>query len=678
MRYIAFLLVFDCWFVTAETSDPVHATLDEAYAALDARAYDRAISLFRQAVEASETRADIRKDLAYTLLKIGEDEAARDEFAVAVDLVAEDHHTALEYAFLCFETDRKAEARRVFDRIRRTGDPESRQTAEQAFENIDAPLREGIARWSEAVAADPGNFSAHRELASLAEQRDELPLAAEHYERAWRLRPDRVALLLDLGRVWIRAGDSGRGMTALLAASRGAEPRVAEQARTLMPERYPYVYEFEQALELTPNNAGLRRELAYLHLAMDNKPAAEEQFERVLEMDPDDTLTVSQLGFLRLAREDYNGAIPLLRQVLSSGDDTLAERVRQALNLSVTLAESPGPAPVDTSRITVAPDAKSLAQASIEKNYLPDAMKYLELAHDADPVDFAVMLDLGRTNNVLQQDEEAIRWFDLARRSPDPSIAKEAEYAYRSLSPNFARFRTTVWTMPLYSSRWKDLFGYAQVKTEIRVGDVPLWPYLSLRFAGDARQTIGSVSPQYLSESSFVLGIGMRTEVWKGFAAWVEAGTDISYLDRSDRRGRMAPDYRGGVALTRGWGNPLGGESHGAFLETQNDGIFVSRFANTFLVSSRNRAGYTAPVCEAMGGFQLQVYWNGNLNLDAKRQAWANFTDTGPGARFRWREMPSALTFSLELLRGRYLLNDGSRSRSYDDVRVGIWYAFTR
>ena len=35
------------------------------------------------------------------------------------------------------------------------------------------------------------NFSAHYELATLAEQRDELELAAEHYEKAWRLIPDR-------------------------------------------------------------------------------------------------------------------------------------------------------------------------------------------------------------------------------------------------------------------------------------------------------------------------------------------------------------------------------------------------------------------------------------------------------------------------------------------------------
>ncbi len=685
MRLITLLLVLNCGLVAAEVADGAHDVLEKAYAALDGREYEAAIDLFRQAIEISEPRADIRKDLGYTLLKIGENVAARDEFAVAVELAQGDYHTALEYAFLCYETDRKAEARRVFDRVRQSGDAESRKTAKRAFENIDGPLREGITRWTEAVAVDPGNFSAHRELAELAEQRDDLALAAEHYERAWRLRSERMELLVELGRVLTRSGDSERGMSALLAASRGTEPRVAEQARALLPERYPYVYEFESALELTPDNVELRRELAYLHLAMDDKAAAEEQFRRVLESEPDDLLTASQLGFLLLAREDYNGAMPLLRRVLSSGDEAPVQRVREALEMSPAPPDPPSPVVADSPRAAASPsgnqgqaDPKALAEASLEKNYLQDAMKYLALAHDRDPVDFAVMLDLGRTNNVLQRDEEAVRWFDLARRSPDPWIAGQAEESYRNLSPQFARFRTTLWTMPLYSSRWKDMFGYAQVKTEVRLGNLPVWPYVSVRFAGDARRTIGTIVPQYLSESSFILGIGLRTAVWNGAHVWAEAGADVSYLDRRDRGGRMAPDYRAGVAYARGWGSGLGGETHGLFFETQDDGIIMSRFSNTFLVSTRNRAGYTAATMDALGELQLQAYWNGNLNADARRQAWANFADTGPGVRFRWRSMPPSMSFSVELLRGHYLLGNGAPTRGYQDVRVGAWYAFSR
>src|SRR5262249_25540568 len=153
-----------------------------------------------------------------------------------------------------------------------------RATAASAFENIDRPLREGIVRWREALAATPDSFSAHEELARLAELRDDLALASEHFEQAWRMRPARRDLLLDLGRVLGVEGRTDEANAALLAASRSPEsPRSAEQARELLPRRYPYVYEFEKALELEPSNAELRRELAYLHLQMGNNAAAEMQ-----------------------------------------------------------------------------------------------------------------------------------------------------------------------------------------------------------------------------------------------------------------------------------------------------------------------------------------------------------------------------------------------------------------
>lgn len=164
----------------AQTADPAYTVLEKAYDALRVNDYDRAIAGFEEAIRLAPDRASVRKDLAYTLLKTGETEAARDQFAAAMNLDPGDDHLAMEYAFLCYETRETAIARRIFDRIRKKGDP----TAAQAFENIDRPLREGIARWSRTVELAPENFSAHQELARLAEQRDELDLAASSYEKA--------------------------------------------------------------------------------------------------------------------------------------------------------------------------------------------------------------------------------------------------------------------------------------------------------------------------------------------------------------------------------------------------------------------------------------------------------------------------------------------------------------
>ena len=344
----------------SQNSDPSFQPLQQAYDALRKKDYDQAIAGFRQAIALAPNRASIRKDLSYTLLKIGENEAARDQFAEAMRLDPTDQHVALEYAFLCYETKQQAVARRVFDRIRKTGDA----TAEQAFQNIDRPLADGIARWLKALESSPDNFSAHQELAGLAEQRDEFELAAVHYEKAWRLRPGERSLMLDLGRVWKLQGRTEDANFMLLAASRGGQPSVAERARELLPARYPYVYEFEKALAIDPKNFELRREYSYLLLEMGKKDEAERQFEILNQMAPNDLLSAAQLGFLRLNRLDYAGAQPLLDQVLKGNDEELADRVRVALKLPQTFHRR------GTTAQQTSEEAKTMAEKSLKAGYL--------------------------------------------------------------------------------------------------------------------------------------------------------------------------------------------------------------------------------------------------------------------------------------------------------------------
>jgi tetratricopeptide (TPR) repeat protein len=496
------------------------------------------------------------------------------------------------------------DARRIFDRLRQKGNA----TAAEAFENVDRPLREGIDRWRAAVAQAPENFSAHEELARLAERRDEFPLAAEHYQLAWKLRPARRDLLLDLGRVWKSQGRAEQSMAALLAASRGAEPRVAETARALLPARYPYVYEFEQALALDPSNEELRRELAYLHQAMGEKAAAAREFERLPERAPSQP---------------------------SAG------------------------APVLIDRQAAAQDARFMAERSLEKGYLRDAARYLESAHESDPADFGVMLKLGQTYNNLRNDREAVRWFGLARNSPDPRLAAEAQSAYRNLSSALRRVRTTVWMFPMISTRWRDTFVYAQAKAELRLDRVPLRPYASIRFVGDVRDRVqpnANFSPQYLSERSAILGLGIATHTWRGATAWFETGTALKYGE-----GGRELDMRGGLS----YANRVGGKW---FAETNDDVLYVRRFNRDTLLYSQNRTGVSL-------SDTVQMFWNWNATLDVKREYWANTAETGPGVRWR----VNGVELSASFLRGTYLVNRGNPYRpNFNDLRIGIWYAFSR
>jgi Tfp pilus assembly protein PilF len=640
--------------------------LDRAYAALREKNYDQAILLFQQGLAAEPGRNAARKDLAYTLLKTGETETAREQFAEVMRRDAADVHVALEYAFLAYETKKPVAARRVFDRLRKQGN----RTAAEAFENIDRPLREGIERWQRALAEIPDNFSGHEELAKLAELRDDAVLASRHYERAWKLKPGYRVLLLDLGRMYKALGREAEAHAALLAASRGAEPRVAEEARELMNERYPYVYEFQRALVLDGSNVDLRRELAYLHMQMENKAEAEREFATIVEAAPEDLLSTAQLGFLKLGRKDLAGAMPLLERVLAEDDGELGDRVRTALRLPESLRRRP-----EAPRAEVKVEAKTLGERSYEKGYLKDALKYLTIAHETDPLDFEVMLKLGWTNNMLRNNKDAARWFDLARRAPDGKIAGEAQRAYRNLATERTPILTTFWALPMYSSRWQDVFAYSQVKAEIRLGGLPIKPYFSARLLADARgierSRTTTANPQYLSESAAILGVGIATPVRHGVSAWAEAGTALSYRNRTDVA-RASPDYRGGLVVARLFGTPLDAEKPGWFTETANDVVYISRFDNDVILVSQNKTGWTLR-------HNVQAFASWNVNTDAKRQYWANFVELGGGVRLRWASLPPNVHFTLQALRGVHTRNEGNPRRpNYFDIRAGFWYAITR
>jgi Tfp pilus assembly protein PilF len=655
------VLLFIAGIAFAQPPDPAYLPLTRAYEALKTRDYDTAISSFLKGIEAAPTRASIRKDLAYTYLRVGENILARDQFREAMTIDPKDTQVAMEFAFLCYETKEQAEARRIFDRIRKTGNAE----AEQAFQNIDGPLAVGIERWKKAIEMGADNFSAHFELATLAEQRDELPLAAENYEKAWRQLPDRRSVLVDLGRVLKAMHEDERANAALLAASRGGEPRAAEMARELLPDRYPYVPEFRKALELDPANVELRRELGFLLLRMDRTGEAEQEFRKLAEPPPGDLLAVTQLGFLLYSQGERPEAMALFKRVLAANDQDLSNRVRAVLQMPQIVNATQSPESAGN-------EALAMAERSLQAGYMKDALKYLDSAQEADPGDYSIMLKLAWTNNILHHDADAFHWFDLARRSPDPKIALEASHAYSNLRGAVARFHVTAWFYPLYSTRWHDLFGYAQVKTEMRTRFGVL-PYVSVRFVGDTQGAVGiapaGIAPLYLSESSFILGVGVRTVPWKGITGWFEAGSAMGYLS-----GHMLPDYRGGISAARGVGHTLGGESTGFFADSTLDAIFVSRFGNDFMVYSQSRLGFTVGPRE----FRAQLYINGNLTFDDQRQYWANFIEAGPGIRVHSAAMPQSMYFTVNLMRGAYLINQYNPQRpNFNDLRVGVWYAFT-
>ena len=646
-RALVFSLLFSSPLLCQTTAPPGQNQLTRAYEALQKKDYDSAIDFFRQGLKLQPANAGVHKDLAYTLLKAGENAAARDEFAAALQLNPQDETAALEFAFLAFETKKPIEARRMFDKLRKSGTAGTRQTAEQAFQNIDKPLESGIVRWSQAIAqsAKPNDltmFSAHWELAQTAELRDELTLAAHEYEICRELKPQMTELLLHLARVWKQIQRGEDSQAALLAASRSSDSRTAEQALELYGTRYPYPYEFLSALKLDPHNVTLRRELAYLYLAMSDKAKAIEQFETILSMYPKDWPAREQLNALQ-------------------GFKTRPEDVPHT-----------GPTPSAS-----AVDPKAMGLKSLAAGFNNDAIKYLLQALEQDPKDTEVMLKLGWAYNAAKRDDEAKVWFDKARHAEDPKIAREASKAFHNLNGDVMP-QTTVWALPMYSTRWHDLFTYSQIKRTLpipglgRVNKLVSF-YVSARFTGDVKSGLIGQNvqfPQYLSESAFIVGVGASSKTWHRITGWVEAGESIKYIDLKNV-GAAMPDYRGGLNYAKGFGSLAGSSKAGFYYETTGDAIYVSRFGKDWLFYSQNRAGRTVPLGE---GNTLQLLMNANVVEDAQRQYWANTLEFGPGVRFRPSWLPKNVYFSGDFMRGVYL---STQRPQYTDVRIGFWYAKT-
>lgn len=718
ITWLVLLVLFAAGGVPAQ--DSVAA---RAYQAKEARQLERAVALFEEAVAAEPGNLSLRKDLAYTLLAIGQTDKARDAFGVVMQRDAKDTYTALEYAFLCHETGRQEEAWMLFRTLRNAANAEHRATATRTFDAMDAELSARIARLQSAIGQDPGNYSSHLELARAQRIRNEYAQAAAEFEKAYRLKPQFPEVLLEMADALRRSGNTERAYAALLTASRSSDAFVAEQAKSQLPNRYPYLSEFQAALAFAPSQTGLRREMAFFLLSLDRKQDAFAAFEQVLVSAPEDELANAQLGFLHLEQGRKDTAIPLLRKALAKGDDALRNRIREVLAHEGEIAPAdsapvsaaapkselahaapvapvPQPAPALTENTvdSLAPNldaantARAMGRKSYDAGFIPDAVRYYEEAHRLDPADFDTMLRLAWALNMAKRDDEALRWFALASRSPDAALASEAQTAIRNLtmpapSPSAQAapagregIVASMWAMPMHSTRWGSTFSYAQAKLEWETKRLPVVPYFSVRFVGDTTGSIGAANPQFLSENAFILGLGARTRPWNGIVGWAEAGTTMAYLSsRREATGRMLPDYRGGISQFRLVGPSLLNARSGAFAETMNDLVYIHRFDKDTLAITRNRLGWHLGKIESMGGLQIQGFLNLNANADFKRQAWANFVEAGPGVRLRWAWMPPSVSFTFSYLRGHHTIRRiDDRPNTYNDFQAGFWYAVSR
>ncbi len=393
------------------------------------------------------------------------------------------------------------------------------------------------------------------------------------------------------------------------------------------------------------------------------------EFERALQLEPWQNAVRKELGYLYLQLNRPKDALPHF-EWLAKHDPQDAQCVRQLEDLRVTLGLAPETAAQQARR------HRELGYASLAKSYLPAAAAEFEAVHRLEPGDDEAVLQLGYIYNQLKRDDEALRWFRLAAAGSNAAVARKARVAVHNLTQANRKVITTVWAMPFWSSRFDSAFGYGQIKTEWKNPRLPFRPYLSVRMIGDSRTRTGGANPRILSDDGVVVAAGLQARLARNLYAWGEAGNAVSGLGERPRGlQRSEPDYRGGLAFAKTWGPGLFQNEPGRFVETTLDAVYLSRFGHNAIGYAQTKAGYQLP--KIRGVFQ-QPFLAVNLVHDVRGDYFNHLLEVGPGYRVGLEKF-NRFSVYLTSLRGIYT-SKGSRMQltgrpNYVDIRLVFWYA---
>ena len=117
-------------------------------------------------------------------------------------------------------------------------------------------------------------------------------------------------------------------------------------------------------------------------------------------------------------------------------------------------------------------------------------------------------------------------------RAPTPRLPPKPAAPGRICTPVLNAFAPRSGLYPLFSSRWDDVFGYGQIKTESDQ-EAPVSSLRAVRFVGDARRTTGGVSPQAFPKALSSSAPASRPT--RGTARWPGLKRKFDRLSDRDR-----------------------------------------------------------------------------------------------------------------------------------------------
>jgi len=198
----------------------------------------------------------------------------------------------------------------------------------------DEPLSAGIARWQQVLATSQPTFSAYYSLAQLAEQRDELPLAAAVTSRRFSCcrSADRYCSN------WLGFGSAGR-FRRMMARDRSlarTEPRASELRASDCPNAILCVRNSARR-GARPFQRSAAQGTGYCCCAFGRRPRIGDGAEKEFAAMSPTMMRYRKTNLCEASWTAYLGdhlqdrAMPLLNRVLAHGDEATANRVRMAL-----------------------------------------------------------------------------------------------------------------------------------------------------------------------------------------------------------------------------------------------------------------------------------------------------------------------------------------------------------
>ncbi len=409
---------------------------------------------------------------------------------------------------------------------------------------------------------------------------------------------------------------------------------------------------------------------------------AAQDFEQVLQLEPQNYAIAAQLGYAYLQLNEPEKAKAEFQRAAHSSDAKLRAAVQSQLQdmqpAQQQAATASAPAPS-------AEPATDWAEAGYK---LYDAGQYAAAAKDfeqvlqRDPKNYDAAAQLGYAYLNLHKPKQAEAAFRIALQSPDPKVRAQMLAEIKLLHPPSVYF--DVYGDLIYLNRFDDFVGDLQTRLAKTLGGSAFSVYWGNDLSRDTNSQNG-IYPVIFADNVYMSGLGLLFQPGKAhYSVYAEANLAVNllkypmneYNERSDLRVVAGYDNR----WEKRWYGPLGAltlfRPRSPRLYTFVDGsagYYTRYFGDAIAYGQMQEGVYLGKA----GDLQFLSYARYNLSADSIHEFYNNLGEFGPGFAIRSAKERVDVTLETEYMHGVYFgvaaaSQPNLYGPTYNDFRVNL------